>query len=142
MKPAVFLDRDNTLIHNDGDLGDPALVRLIQGAGSAIASLCGLGYKIVVITNQGGVARGKYTEDDVRQVHDRLHELVVQAANGARIDAFYYCPYHPDGSVHRYKQEHPTRKPQPGMLLQAAEQMQLDLSQSWTIGDQLRDIEA
>ncbi|MEM1447211.1 MAG: HAD-IIIA family hydrolase, partial [Planctomycetota bacterium] len=61
-RPAVFLDRDNTLIHNDGDLGDPDEVNLIQGVASAIASVCGLGYQVVVVTNQGGVARGKYTE--------------------------------------------------------------------------------
>ncbi|MFA9477317.1 HAD-IIIA family hydrolase [Phycisphaerales bacterium AB-hyl4] len=142
MKPAIFLDRDNTIIHNDGDLGDPDQVRLIQGASSAIASLCGLGYRIVVITNQGGVARGKYGEDDVARVHDRLHDMIVHAANGARIDAFYYCPYHPEGTVRRYTQEHPWRKPQPGMLFQAAEDHSIDLSRSWTIGDQLRDVEA
>ena len=71
MNAAVFLDRDNTLIHNDGDLGDPNEVRLIQGVATAVASLCGLGYKVVVITNQGGVARGKYTEEDVLAVNQR-----------------------------------------------------------------------
>ena len=69
MNAAVFLDRDNTLIDNDGDMGDPDKVHLIQGAGSAIASLRGLGYKVVVVSNQGGVARGKYTEQDVDAVH-------------------------------------------------------------------------
>lgn len=142
MNPAVFLDRDNTIIHNDGDLGDPDKVRLIQGAATAIASLCGLGYKVVVVTNQGGVARGKYGEADVDATHERLHELVRQAANGARIDGFYYCPFHPQGTVEEYRQEHHTRKPQPGMLLQAAEDLKLDLSQSWMVGDALRDIQA
>ncbi|MFW6060399.1 MAG: D-glycero-alpha-D-manno-heptose-1,7-bisphosphate 7-phosphatase, partial [Phycisphaeraceae bacterium] len=142
MQPAVFLDRDNTIIHNDGDLGDPAQVRLIQGAASAISSLCGLGYKIVVVTNQGGVARGKYSEDDVQRVHERVREAVTKAANGARIDAFYYCPYHPEGTVEKYRKEHPTRKPQPGMLKQAAREMKLDLARSWMIGDQLRDVQA
>jgi len=142
MHAAVFLDRDNTLIHNDGDLGDPAEVRLIQGAASAIASLCGLGYKVVVVTNQGGVARGEYTEDDVKAVHDRLQELVKYASNGVRIDAFYYCPYHPEATVEQYRQEHRTRKPKPGMLEQAAKDLKLDLSQSWMIGDQMRDVQA
>lgn len=142
LKPAIFLDRDNTLIVNDGDLGDPDAVRLVQGAASAVASLCGLGYKIVVITNQGGVARGKYTEDDVQAVHDRIREQVVASANGARIDAFYYCPYHPDGTVEAYKREHPNRKPAPGMLLEAARTHKLDLGQSWTVGDQPRDVAA
>lgn len=142
MDAAVFLDRDNTLIHNDGDLGEPEKVRLMQGVATAVASLCGLGYKVVVITNQGGVARGKYTEQDVDAVHERVRELITRGANGARIDRFYYCPYHPGGSVEQYKCEHVNRKPQPGMLLEAARDMKLDLGQSWTIGDQMRDVEA
>lgn len=142
MNAAVFLDRDNTLIHNDGDLGDPEQVRLIQGVASAVASLCGLGYKIVVVTNQGGVARGKYTEEDVHAVNQRISDLVTTGANGAKIDRYYYCPYHPEGTVSRYRKEHPNRKPAPGMLLEAARDMGLDLSQSWTIGDQVRDIQA
>lgn len=142
MNAAVFLDRDNTLIHNDGDLGDPAEVRLIQGVASAVASLCGLGYKIVVVTNQGGVARGKYTEEDVQAVNQRISDLLAASANGAKIDRYYYCPYHPEGTVSRYRKEHPNRKPAPGMLLEAARDMGLDLTQSWTIGDQVRDIQA
>lgn len=141
-RPAVFLDRDNTLIHNDGDLGDPEQVKLIQGIAPAIASLCGLGYKVVVVTNQGGVARGKYTEADVDAVHDRIEQLVDERANGARIDAFYFCPFHPQGKIAKYKKDHPTRKPKPGMLLQAAEDLELDLSQSWMVGDSLRDTDA
>lgn len=142
MEPAIFLDRDNTIIHNDGDLGDPQQVELLQGAASAIASLCGLGFKIVVVTNQGGVARGKYTEQDVDAVHERIRHLVAAQCSGARIDRFYYCPYHPQATVMRYKQEHPWRKPQPGMLLQAASDLNLDMARSWMIGDQMRDIEA
>jgi len=142
MRPAVFLDRDNTIIHNDGDLGDPDGVRLIQGAASAVASLCGLGYKVVVVTNQGGVARGRYKEADVEAVNRRLEEEVRKAANGARIDAFYFCPYHPEGNLKQYRKDHPERKPHPGMLLRAARELKLDLSQSWMVGDQLRDIQA
>lgn len=141
MNAAVFLDRDDTLIHNDGDLGDPELVSMIQGASSAIASLRGLGYKIVVVSNQGGVARGKYTEADVEAVHRRINE-VVKATSGATIDKFYYCPYHPEGTVERYRREHPWRKPQAGMLLQAAKDLDIDLTQSWMVGDQMRDIQA
>jgi D,D-heptose 1,7-bisphosphate phosphatase len=142
MNRAVFLDRDNTIIHNDGDLGDPEKVRLIQGAATAIASLCGLGYKIVVITNQGGVARGAYSEDDVLLVHERIAGLVKDSANGARIDRFYYCPFHPDAVLEEYRGEHPSRKPNPGMILEAAGDLNLDLAQSWTIGDQMRDVQA
>jgi len=142
MKRAVFLDRDNTLIANDGDLGDPADVKLLKAAALGVAALRGLGYQIVVVTNQGGVARGKYDEDDVNAVHDRINELLRTQANGAKIDRFYFCPFHPEGSVPRYRQEHPWRKPQPGMILQAAEDMKLDLSLCWMIGDAARDIEA
>ena len=141
MNRAVFLDRDNTIIHNDGDLGDPRQVRLIQGAASAIASLRGLGYKIVVVSNQGGVARGRFTEADVEATNDRIGEL-VRANSGAFIDRFYYCPYHPQGSVEKYCQEHPWRKPSPGMLRQAAQDLKLDLSHSWMVGDAIRDVEA
>ena len=142
MNRAVFLDRDNTIIHNDGDLGEPEKVRLIQGAATAIASLCGLGYKVVVVTNQGGVARGLYTEDDVLLVHERIAQLVREGANGARIDRFYYCPYHPDAVVDEYRCDHTSRKPNPGMILEAAQDLNIDLAQSWTIGDQIRDVQA
>ncbi|MEM7680442.1 MAG: HAD-IIIA family hydrolase [Planctomycetota bacterium] len=141
-KPAVFLDRDNTLIRNDGDLGDPDEVVLLPGAASAVASLRGLGFRIVVVTNQGGVARGKYGEADVDAVHQRMAEQVHAAANGARFDGFYYCPYHPQGSVPEYTCEHEDRKPQPGMLLRAAQDLDLDLSTSWMVGDQMRDVQA
>lgn len=141
MNRAVFLDRDNTIIHNDGDLGDPQAVRMIQGAASAIASLRGLGYKIVVISNQGGVARGKFTEADVDAVNQRIAET-IRHNSGAVVDRFYYCPYHPEGKVRQYTREHPWRKPSPGMLEQAADDLGLDLSQCWTVGDQLRDVAA
>ncbi len=141
MKAAVFLDRDDTLIHNRGDLGDPDGVRLIQGAASAIASLRGLGYAIVVVSNQGGVARGKYTEADVEAVHRRVAEL-VKANTGATIDRFYFCPYHPQGTVEKYRRDDACRKPRPGMLQKAAKELGLDLARSWMIGDQMRDVQA
>jgi D-glycero-D-manno-heptose 1,7-bisphosphate phosphatase len=101
------------------------------------------GYRLVVVTNQAGVARGKYTEEDVDAVHQRIAQLADRAANSrGLIDRFYYCPYHPDGTVEEYRQDHPWRKPHPGMLLQAAHDMDLDLSESWMIGDQDRDIDA
>lgn len=142
MNAAVFIDRDNTIIQNDGDLGDPDKVVLMQGAAAAIASLCGLGYRVIVVTNQGGVARGCYTEEDVKAVHRRIEELVASKANGAAIDAFYYCPYHPQAKVEQYRGDPDTRKPGPGMLVQAAKDFNLDLSQCWMVGDQMRDIEA
>lgn len=142
MHRCVFLDRDNTLIRNDGDLGNPERVELIQGAASAVASLRGLGYRVVVVTNQGGIARGRFKEADVDAVHARLNDLIAHYANGARIDAFYFCPYHPEGNLKQYRKDHPDRKPQPGMLLRAAEDLSLDRVQSWTVGDQARDVQA
>lgn len=141
MTPAVFLDRDNTIIDNDADLGDADLVKLVQGAASAIASLRGLGYRIIVVSNQGGVARGKYTEADVDKVHERINDL-IRATSGATVDRFYFCPYHPEGVIEQYRREHPWRKPAPGMILQAAEDLDIDIGQSWMVGDQMRDVES
>jgi D-glycero-D-manno-heptose 1,7-bisphosphate phosphatase len=140
-KPAIFLDRDNTLISADGDLHDPSQVRLIKGAASAIASLRGLGYKIVVVSNQAGVAHGRLTEAGIQAIHQRINEL-IKANSGAVIDRFYYCPFDPQGSVAKYRGDHPWRKPNPGMLLQAAKDLQLDLSHSWMISDQEDDVQA
>ena len=138
MRKAAFLDRDDTLIANDGDLGDPDGVVLLEGAAEGVRRLHGLGYLPVVVTNQGGVARGRYGEDDVRRVHERLHELL-----GPDLPVrFYACPWHPRGVVPEYTREHPWRKPAPGMLLQAAEDHDIDLAASWMIGDQPRDMEA
>jgi D-glycero-D-manno-heptose 1,7-bisphosphate phosphatase len=143
MDPVVFLDRDNTLIANDGDLGDPARVVLLDGVPDGLRRLRDAGYRLVVVTNQGGVARGRYGEDDVDRVHREIAGLVDHAA-GRRglIDRFYYCPFHPEATIEAYRREHPWRKPQPGMLLQAARDLGLDLNGSWLIGDQARDIEA
>jgi D-glycero-D-manno-heptose 1,7-bisphosphate phosphatase len=143
VQPAVFLDRDNTLIHNDGDLGDPQGVRLIEGVAQGLKSLRTAGYQLVVVTNQGGVGRGRFSEDDVDAVHQRIASMVdSQAGDAGLIDRFYYCPYHPEATVAEYRRDHPWRKPNPGMLLQAARDMGLEMSHSWMIGDQERDVEA
>lgn len=143
MEPAVFLDRDNTLIHNDGDLGDPQLVRVVDDVPRGLKSLHEAGFRLVVVTNQAGVARGKFTEHDVDMVHQRIASMIDEQAHGlGLIDRFYYCPYHPEAVVPEYRRDHPWRKPHPGMLLQAARDMGLDLSHSWLVGDQERDIAA
>ncbi|MSR29317.1 MAG: HAD-IIIA family hydrolase [Phycisphaerales bacterium] len=146
MRCAVFLDRDNTLIANDGDLGDPAQVRLITGAAWAVRALHEAGYTLVVVTNQGGVARGRYTDGDVDAVHKKTEALLAQSSrwSGGRslIERWMSCPFHPDGTVAEYRREHPWRKPAPGMLIAAAADLAIDLSHSWMVGDQERDIEA
>ncbi|HWB21016.1 MAG TPA: HAD family hydrolase [Phycisphaerales bacterium] len=141
MQPAVFLDRDNTLIANDGDLGDPLAVKLIDGVAPGLAALRDAGYRLVVVTNQAGVARGKFTESDVDLVHQKIAAMVDETAGRTNIiDRFYYCPYHPEGTVDEYRRDHPWRKPHPGMLLQAARDLNIDLSHSWMVGDQARDM--
>jgi len=140
---AVFLDRDGTLIANDADLGDPAQVRLLPGVADGCAVLRAAGLTLVVVTNQGGVARGAYDEVAVDLVHRELESQLRRATGLDRvIDAFYHCPFHPEGTVARYGREHPWRKPQPGMLLAAARDLDLDLASSWMIGDAERDAAA
>jgi D-glycero-D-manno-heptose 1,7-bisphosphate phosphatase len=143
VRRAVFLDRDGTVILNDGDLGDPERVELLPGAAGATRALRAAGYALVVVTNQGGVARGKYDEAAVRATHDRLERILQRETGLPRvIDAFYFCPFHPEGSVERYRREHPWRKPAPGMLLEASRELAIDLSTSWMVGDQERDAQA
>lgn len=146
LRPCVFLDRDNTMVANDGDLGDPDQVRLLPGVAWAVRALHEAGYAIVVVTNQGGVARGKYGERDVAAVHARMAELLAAesdlAPRTALVDGWYHCPYHPEATVERYRREHPWRKPAPGMLHAAAEDLRIDLSRSWMVGDQERDVAA
>ena len=143
MQRAIFLDRDNTLIRCDGDLGDPASVELLEGVPDGLRQLREAGYHLIVVTNQGGVARGRYEETDVDATHQRIATLVDEAAGQPRlIDRFYYCPYHPQATIDAYRRDHPWRKPQPGMLMQAADDLDIDLKKSWMIGDQARDIDA
>lgn len=142
MAPAIFLDRDDTLIActgvaPGGDLGDPALVALLPGVVQGMRQLRSAGFRLVVVSNQGGVARGRFGVADVERVNARVNELLE-----GMIDAFRYCPYHPKGVVPEFTREHPWRKPQPGMILDAAAALSIDLPASWTVGDAPRDIEA
>lgn len=137
---AVFLDRDGTLIHDPGYLNHPDQVQVIDGAAEAVKEFRLLGYKTIVASNQSGVARGMVTPEMVERIHDRLRELL--GAKGAALDAIYYCPYHPEGIISEYRKDSDWRKPQPGMLLAAAQEMNIDLSRSWMIGDSDRDMEA
>ncbi|MHC4149516.1 MAG: D-glycero-alpha-D-manno-heptose-1,7-bisphosphate 7-phosphatase [Planctomycetota bacterium] len=137
---AIFLDRDDTLIEDPGYINRPDQVKLLPGVTEALIELKALGYKLIVASNQSGVARGIVTEKVLHQIHDRLKQLLAE--NAAPLDKIYYCPYHPDGVVAKYRKESDLRKPNPGMLLLAAGEMDIDLTQSWLIGNSPRDIKA
>jgi D,D-heptose 1,7-bisphosphate phosphatase len=141
-KPAIFFDRDNTLIANDGYLADPRQVRLIPGAASAVARARAMGFAVVIISNQSGVARGMFTEDTVDVINKRLDQILSAENPQATIDRHEFCPFHPEATVEKYRQDSDLRKPKPGMILKAAHELELDLSSSWVIGDAPRDIEA
>jgi D-glycero-D-manno-heptose 1,7-bisphosphate phosphatase len=141
-RPAVFFDRDNTLIANSEYLGDPEQVVLLPGAADAVARVRKLGFATIVVSNQSGVARGLFTEDDVRAVNARVDRALLEVHPDALIEQHEYSPHHPDATVDEYRGDHRRRKPQPGMLLDAAESYDLDLNRSWLIGDAPRDVEA
>jgi D-glycero-D-manno-heptose 1,7-bisphosphate phosphatase len=141
-RPAIFFDRDNTLIINDGYLGDPEQVVLMPGAAAAIAKGRALGFAVVTISNQSGVARGLFDEAAVEAVDLRMDQLLLAEYPGALIDLHLYCPFHPQAVVAEYRRESNLRKPAPGMILLAAERLDLNLGQSWVIGDAPRDVES
>jgi D-glycero-D-manno-heptose 1,7-bisphosphate phosphatase len=136
-RPAVFFDRDNTLILAHDYLGDPEQVELMPGAADCVAAAQELGYAVVVVSNQSGVARGKHTEQDVHRVDARLAELLLEANPNAKLDRQDFCPHHPDFGV-----DCDCRKPRAGMLRRSAAALEVDLSRSWLVGDAPRDIEA
>ncbi|MGD0553062.1 MAG: HAD family hydrolase [Sedimentisphaerales bacterium] len=137
---AIFLDRDNTIIEDPGYINNPDQVKLLDGAPEALSSLKALGYKLVVVSNQSGVARGIITEEVLGQIHKRLEQLLAE--KGVSLDRIYYCPYHIDGVIPKYRKDSDWRKPNPGMLLAASMDMDIDLKESWMVGDTTNDIEA
>ena len=139
MKPAVFLDRDGTLIEEVGYLDRLERLAFFPWSIDAVRLLNRAGYFVVVVTNQAGVARGMFDESFVGQAH--RHIDVTLAAGGARIDAYYYCPHHPEGSIQAYRRLCDCRKPLPGMLRQAEEALGIDLHRSFVVGDRWLDIQ-
>jgi D-glycero-D-manno-heptose 1,7-bisphosphate phosphatase len=137
---AVFLDRDGTLIEHYDYLTDASQVQLLPRTASALRLLKEHGYLLVLVTNQSAVARGMLTEQTLFDIHSRLKELLAE--KGVYLDQIYYCPFHPEGVVEKYRRESDMRKPAPGMLKLAAKEMDIDLSQSWMVGDDDRDIQA
>lgn len=135
---AVFMDRDGTINEEVNYLAKAEDVRLIPGAAQAIARLNAAGLVVVVVSNQSGLARGYFDEADLATVQVRLNRLL--ADEGARVDAYYFCPHHPQGVVEHYALVCDCRKPAPGLLRQAAEEMGLALTGSFMVGDRLRDV--
>jgi D-glycero-D-manno-heptose 1,7-bisphosphate phosphatase len=140
MDKALFLDRDGVINHEVGYLHRPEEVRWVDGIFSLARSAVELGYKLVVVTNQSGIARGLYTQTDF----DALMQWMQAefAAQQAPLAAVYCCPFHPEHGIGEYKRDSEDRKPSPGMLLRAALDLSLDLSQSILVGDRCSDIGA
>ncbi len=137
---AVFLDRDGTINEEIGYLHEVEQLRFIDGAPAAIAQLNAAGIKVIVVTNQAGVARGYYAETSVLALHRAMEEQLKR--HSARIDAFYYCPHHPENGVGEYRIDCHCRKPKPGMLEQAARDLGIELGGSFVVGDRISDLEA
>jgi D,D-heptose 1,7-bisphosphate phosphatase len=137
LRPAIFLDRDGTLIEHVPYLSDPALVRLLPGVADALKQLRRAGFALILVTNQSAIGRGMLTEDRLDQIHVELNRQL--AINGVTLDAIYYCPAAPR-TDDRTAVEDPDRKPAPGMLLRAASDLKLDLSASWMVGDLISDV--
>jgi D-glycero-D-manno-heptose 1,7-bisphosphate phosphatase len=129
----AFLDRDGTIIEDLGYLGDPERIHFIPGAIEAMRALRAAGYRLVLVTNQAGVARGLITEEDVRRVNDRLRELLAEA--GVVLDAIYYCPHHAEIGPPEYRLACDCRKPGPGMVERARQDLGVNPARSVIIGD-------
>ena len=139
-RPAVFLDRDGTIIREVGYLRSPTQMRLLPRAAEAIKRLSQAGYAVIVVTNQSAIARGMLREHDLEAIHVALRRRL--ARRGAHLDATYYCPHHPEAVLPEYRRSCRCRKPAPGMLLRAARQLGLDLKRSFAVGDGERDLAA
>jgi D-glycero-D-manno-heptose 1,7-bisphosphate phosphatase len=135
---AVFLDRDGVVNDQTAFVNKPDDFRLLSGAAAAIRRLNEAGVPVVVVTNQGGIALGYLTEDDLAAIHTRMAELL--AAEGARVDKVYFCPYYPNGTIPRYSKDSPDRKPGIGMLERARDGLGIDLRKSFLVGDATTDI--
>jgi D-glycero-D-manno-heptose 1,7-bisphosphate phosphatase len=140
MFPTVFLDKDGTLIPDVPYNVDPALIELSPGAAEGLKRLHAVGYQLIVVSNQSGVARGYFPETALVPVVQKLRSLFQSV--GVPLAGFYYCPHYPTGEVAAYAIACSCRKPEPGLLLQAAQECQVDLARSWMVGDILNDVEA
>ncbi len=137
---AVFVDRDGTVTKEGEWIVHPGALELVPDAAEAIVKLHGAGFLVVMFTNQSGVARGLITEEGLTSIHAHMQSLLERG--GAYVDAIYVCPHHPTEGIGRYKADCWCRKPKPGLILRARDEMGIDLSRSWCIGDMERDIES
>src|SRR5262245_58881112 len=137
---AVFIDKDGTLVEDVPYNVDPERIRLMPGAGAGLRALHTAGYRLVIVSNQSGVARGYFPEEALAPVEQRLRELLN--AEGVPLAGFYYCPHHPEGAVPAYAVVCNCRKPAPGLIVRAAQEQEIDLARSWFLGDILDDVEA
>jgi D-glycero-D-manno-heptose 1,7-bisphosphate phosphatase len=139
-RAAVFLDRDGTLNVEVDYLSSPDELVLLPGVASALRRFADAGFLLCVVTNQSGIARGLFDEEALHRIHERLGALL--AAEGVSLDSIGYCPHHPDVGVAPYRRPCRCRKPQPGLLEDAALRFGVDLARSFTVGDALRDLDA
>ena len=135
---AVFIDRDGTATEEVGYLNNIERLKLIKGTSNAIGLLNKKGLKVIVVTNQAGVARGYFPEELIHKANERLKKLLSRS--GAYLDGIYYCPHHPDGKNEKYRKTCNCRKPNPGMIETAADELNIDISRSYVVGDKLSDV--
>lgn len=140
VRPLALFDRDGVLNRDSGYPHRPDQIEWIEGALAALALVRAKGYRTVVVTNQSGVARGFFDEADVEALHAWMAEEILRA--GGQVDAFYYCPFHPDAPLERYRVDHEDRKPRPGMLIKALARFPTDREASFMVGDRQSDLDA
>jgi len=137
---AVFLDRDGTINAEVGYLDSVERLRFLDGAPAALGRLHSAAWKVIVVTNQAGVARGYFSEATVRRIHSTMDTLL--RSRKGHVDAYYYCPHHPTEGLGSYRVACACRKPKPGLLVRASREWGIDLSSSYMVGDKLSDLEA
>ncbi len=137
MNKAVFLDRDGTINRDKGYLWRIEDFEFLPGAIEGLKLLQKMGFLLIIISNQSGIARGYYTEENVQKLHEWMQRTLVNY--GVFLDGIYYCPHHPSASVEKYRQDCNCRKPKPGLFLRAAKDFDIDFSKSYAVGDKLRD---